>query len=166
MPEFEATINMRVTGWRHIYADSRHDADEEAWSTNLDEITVTSDGVLDVRLKSLDPPKPVKLTPTKSNELLTAFPEPEPSPKTVTVHWSCGMAIGAPRWMGTEAYECPECPGEGAFVVAEEEVSFDGEQYCGPHTSCTLCHQDLEDPSHYWIDEKKRKERLKTAAGY
>lgn len=55
----------------------------------------------------------------------------------VAVHWTCGLAIGPPEWVGTDAYMSPECPGEGMFY-AEMEWLLPVEM------SCTECGQALE----------------------
>jgi predicted RNA-binding Zn-ribbon protein involved in translation (DUF1610 family) len=73
--------------------------------------------------------------------------EPEP-PIIVTLDWSCGLAIGPPRWEGTESYECPECPGEGQIalpwdeIMWDEEGGFDGFDGFG-EVYCTSCGQGL-----------------------
>ena len=163
--KFHAKVWMRISGRIRFEADNRDDAEEHILTTCVDELDVVDEEeVLTSRILSPDKPAPPKLVPMEGE--LRAFDRPrEEDQVLITVNWSCGMAIGGPRWIGTEAYECPECPGEGAFVVAEEEVELEGDEYRGPHTTCTLCHQDLEDWSHYSIDEGARKKRLKAAAG-
>jgi len=58
--------------------------------------------------------------------------------KYVTLHWYCGCAIGAPKWQGTEIYECDECEEEGYIAVPEEDW------LAGvASVVCTHCHRDL-----------------------
>lgn len=90
-----------------------------------------------------------------------------PKPTLRTVMWSCGLAIGPPRWFGTECYECPECPGAGEIVASEDEFEIkDGELVHAPTAWCTLCHQLLEEPYHFrLISEDERLAELRKAAG-
>lgn len=68
--------------------------------------------------------------------------------KTSIWRWSCRLAIGPPQWMGMDAYECPECDGEGEIAVPDNEVETDDGFVCTfPDVWCTSCGQ------HIWHDD-------------
>lgn len=77
---------------------------------------------------------------------------PPTSPKglkdPVEVEWYCGLAIGPPRWWGTDIYECPECEAEGTTWVEAEDLKEENVVF-----SCPLCGQTMSDPIHYGVKE-------------
>ena len=85
-----------------------------------------------------------KLRPIETDE--------QDPPIIVTLKWHCGLAIGAPRWIGTDAYESPECSGEGEIAgpFDELEIDEDGDlEHVGWPVYCTSCGQEIEESDHF-----------------